>query len=122
MLPEVIGAKKLLRLVALAKLVDVIQMLGSRFPIGWPRKLLTAIPTNVSYARMGWRYMEHSYIVLAQLRASGDAMQVTMNTRKGSTGPRMPTQVERILVPFSLILILETIGTVVTGVYGIILV
>jgi hypothetical protein len=47
-LAEVIRPVELLRLVALSKLVDVVQMLSSDVPLRWVWKFFTAIATNVS--------------------------------------------------------------------------
>jgi hypothetical protein len=56
-LSKMVGTEELLGLVALAKFVHVIQVLGPSVPIRWIRKLFTAISTDVGCSRMGRRCM-----------------------------------------------------------------
>lgn len=46
-LTEVVGTKEFLGLVALAKLVHVIEVLGPRLPIGRVRKLFAAVAAHI---------------------------------------------------------------------------
>jgi hypothetical protein len=77
MLSKMIGAEKLLSLIAFAEFMHVIQMFCSGLPIRGKWEFLTAITTYVGYARMGGRGVEGS-----------------MHTRKCSARPRMTPQVE----------------------------
>lgn len=52
-LAEVIRPVEFLRLVALSKLVDVIQMLSSDVPLRWVWKFVATIATNVSIGGRG---------------------------------------------------------------------
>jgi hypothetical protein len=99
MLSKVIGAEKLLGLIALSKFVHVIQMLAAGVPIGRQWEFFTAISANIGHARMSWRGVE-----------SG------LDACKRSARPRMTSQVERVLVSLGLVLIFEAIGTELAGV------
>ena len=52
-LAEVIRSIELLRLIALPKLVNVVQMLSSDVPLRWVGKLFATIAANVSVGRRG---------------------------------------------------------------------
>jgi hypothetical protein len=52
-LSKMIGAEKLLGMVALAKLVHVIQMFGPSLPICGQWELFAAIAAHIGCARMG---------------------------------------------------------------------
>lgn len=58
-LAEVVCTKELLRLVTLAELVHVVQMIGTHVPLWWIGELLTAIPARVHCA-IRHRRMERS--------------------------------------------------------------
>lgn len=58
MLAEVIGAVELLRLVTLAELVHVIQVLGPQIPVCGVGELLTAVSANVGRGGMDGRGVE----------------------------------------------------------------
>jgi hypothetical protein len=72
-----IGTEELLGLVAFAKLVHVIQVLGPGVPLRWIRELLTAISTDIGCSRMGWR-----------------GMICRMHACQRSAGPRMKTKMK----------------------------
>lgn len=88
-----IGAEEFLGLVALAELVHVIQMFGPSVPIRGKWELLTAITADVGYARMGCGGVEGR-----------------VHARERSARPRVTPKMERILVPFGLVLVLEPVG------------
>lgn len=70
-LPEVVSSKEFLCLVTLAKLVDVVQVLGSHVPLRRVAKLFAAVATGVCTVRRG-RSMESRF-----------------DARQSSTGPRV---------------------------------
>lgn len=51
MLTKVISAEELLRLVALSKFVDVVEMFRADIPLRWVRKLFAAVATQVRTTR-----------------------------------------------------------------------
>lgn len=98
MLAEMVGAEELLRLVALSKLMDVIQVLRADVPLGWIRELLATVAARVHTIAIE-RSMERSFYA-----------------RKSGTAPRMTPQMQGVLVSFSFILVLEAVRTVCAGV------
>jgi hypothetical protein len=91
-LSKMICAEELLGMIAFAKFVHVIQMLGPHLPIRGKWELLPAITAYIGCTRMGLGGVEGR-----------------LYTCKRSARPRMTPEMERILVPFGLVLILETI-------------
>jgi hypothetical protein len=99
MLPEMIGAEELFRLVAFAEFVHVIEMFWSRFPISRIREFFTTVTTDIGCSGAGrWR------------------MKSSMDTRKGRTRPRMSAEMQRVLMAFCFVLVFETIWTVLANV------
>ena len=96
---KVIGAEELLGRIAFAEFVHVIKMLGPSVPIRGKWKLLTAITACVGYARMGLRGVKGG-----------------MRARKCSARPRVPPEMERVLMSFGLVLVLETVRTELAGI------
>jgi hypothetical protein len=119
MLAEVIRSVELLRRVALAELVHILQMAYPLFPIllrsmswrhttaqgtaAWPAsrpsKLFTTVPASVGLTRPGRRFVERPVV-----------------SRQCRTRPGVTAYMERVLVTLGLVLVLETIGAVVTSV------
>jgi hypothetical protein len=91
-LSEVVGAEELLRLVALAKLVHIGQVLKARLPVGRRGKLLAAVAARVRGGRLVWR------------RVKG-----RLEVRQRRARPRVPAQVQAVLVPLRLVLVLEAV-------------
>jgi hypothetical protein len=93
-LSEMIRSEELLRLVAFAKLVRVVEMLVSFIPVGRIGELLSTIPANISDSGV-------------------DAGRVEGGVRafERSTRPGMAPKMERVLVTFSFILVLEPVPT-----------
>jgi hypothetical protein len=91
-LSEVVGAEELLRLVALAKLVHVSQMLKARLPVGRRGKLLAAVAARVRGGRLVRRRVEGR-----------------LEVRQRRARPRVAAQVQAVLVPLRLVLVLEAI-------------
>ena len=98
-LAKVIGAEELLGLVAFAKLMHVIQVLGPSVPIRGIGELLTAITAYVGCCRVGWR-----------------GVKGRTHTSERSARPRMPPKMERVLVSFGLVLVLESVRAVLARV------
>jgi hypothetical protein len=95
MLSEVICTEKLLCLVTLAKLVRVIQMLCPGIPVRGIRELFATEATLVGCSWEGWIGVECS-----------------LHARQRRAWPGMSSQMQRILVAFSLILVFEPIRAV----------
>lgn len=91
-LSKVIGAEELLGVVAFAEFVHVIQVFGAYLPIRRHWKLFTAITAYIGYAQMGLRGVE------CRVRAC-----------ECSARPRVTPEMERILVPFCFVLVLEPV-------------
>jgi hypothetical protein len=94
MLSKVIGAEKLLGLIAFSELVHVIQMLAAGVPVGRQGEFFTAISADIGHARMSRRGVESR-----------------LDACKRRARPRMTSQVERVLVSLGLVLVFEAIGT-----------
>jgi len=94
-LSEVIGAEEFFCLVALAKLVQVIEVLGPCLPISRVGELVAAVP---AYVGDGW--------------ACRGGVECGLDAGEGSTGPRVSTQMQRILVPLGFIFVFEAIRAV----------
>jgi hypothetical protein len=106
MLPEVVCAEELLGMVTFTKFVDVYQMLYPNIPVNFscdlaidtiwsystPQELIATVTTGVC---LSW--------------ASGRAVKCGITTRKCGARPRMATKMKRILMPLSLILVLEAV-------------
>lgn len=99
MLTEMVCAKELFGLVALAKLMRVIQVLCSGIPVRWVRKFFAAEPTQVGRC---W--------------TSRVGVERSLNTSKCSTRPGMTPQMQRILMTLGLIFVLEPVRAVLTNV------
>lgn len=99
MLSEVICAEELLGLVALAELVRMVQMLCSGVPVGGVRKLLA---TESAYVGGGW--------------TSRGRVKCSLYASERSTRPGVSPQMQRILVAFSLVLVLEPIRAILANV------
>lgn len=95
-LAEMICTVELFGLIALAELVDLGQMLGPGVPVCGVGKFLTTVAANVRH-RMPAGGVESCW------HAAG---------LEGRAGPRMSTEMQRVLVPLCLVLVLEAIGAV----------
>jgi hypothetical protein len=98
MLPKMVGAEELLRLVALSEFVYVVQVLGADIPLWWIGELLATVATEIGASR--------------RLRGVESGLYACENRAT----PTMPTQMEGILVSFGFILVLEAIRTIRTRV------
>lgn len=116
MLAEVVGTEEFLRLVAFPELVNLGKMTAACVPV-WLWKILefvSAIPTNLRVGDSvrggelavrvvgedGCRRVEGSLVIVGQ----------------SCTGPRVLAEVKRILMPFSLVLILKFVVAPLTRV------
>lgn len=96
MLPEVIGAVELLRLVALAELVHVVQVLGAQVPVGGVvGELVAAVAAYVGGSGVHGRGVEGG-----------------VDAGECGAGPGVATEMERVLVALSLVFVFEAIGAV----------
>lgn len=98
MLAEVIGAEKLLCLVALAKLVHMVKMFRAELPSRRIRKLLAAVAADVSAV------------------AGHGRVECCFWAGERSAGPRMTSQVKGVLVALCFVLVFEAVGTISTTV------
>lgn len=96
-LAEVICAVELFGLIALAEFVDLGQMLGPGFPVCGVGEFLTTVAANVCRRGMPVGGVERCW----------DASDL-----EGRAGPRVSTEMQRVLVPLGLVLVLEAIRTV----------
>jgi hypothetical protein len=99
MLSEVVCAEEFLGLVALAKLVRMVQMLCSDVPVGRVGELLATESADVG---RGW--------------TSRRRVKRSLYASERSTRPGVSPQVQRILVAFSLVLVLEPIWAILANV------
>jgi hypothetical protein len=113
MLPEMIRPEKLLGMVAFPELMHLLQVSYSEIPVllccyshlgSWRRRgdartreIFATISTRICLIWTGWRCVECGRV-----------------TRKRSARPRMAAKMQRILVSFCFILVLETIGAICT--------
>lgn len=93
-LAEVIGAEELLGLVAFAKFVNMVEMLGACFPARRVGELFTTVPTDVRTV------------------ASHGGVEGGFRPGERGAGPGMTTQVKGILVAFGFVLVFEAVRTV----------
>jgi len=94
-LPEVIGTVEFFGLIALAELVNLAQMLGPGVPVCGVDEFLSTVAAHVGRCGMGCRSMEGG-----------------LNSGQGCARPRVPSEVQRVLVSLGLVLVLEAIRTV----------
>jgi hypothetical protein len=95
MLSEVICTEKLLCLVTLAKFVRVVQMLCPGIPVRGIRELFATEATQIGCSWAGWI-----------------GVKCSVHSRQRRARPGMSSQMQRILVAFSLILVFEPIRAV----------
>ena len=116
MLAEMIGTKKLLGLVAFAKLVNTIEMRTACFPIrSWlvGELCATVSASIVCRERCGRRWrLRLRRAVVGRRNISGSVERAIEIAAEGSARPGMFPKVKRILVTLGFIFILEPIGAV----------
>lgn len=93
-LSKMVGSEEFLGQIAFAEFVLVIEVLRAHVPFGWIRELFSTESADVSRV----------------LRRRG--VKRGLNARKCRARPRMFSEMQRVLVPLRLILVLETIGTI----------
>ena len=111
MLPEVIGPEELFALVAFTKLVDGGKMIATNHPIlCWKvRKLFTTVSAHIEFCRharlLWWSVVGICVRGNRIARMKGSLVVVV----QGSTRPRVPPKVERVLMAFGLVLVFEAV-------------
>jgi len=98
-LAEVISPEELFGLITFAKLVHMIEVFQSRIPNWRVWKFLAAISTYISRKRPSLRYVEGG-----------------LDAGKRSTRPRVPAQMQGVLMTLRFILVFKSIRTVLTDV------
>lgn len=99
MLPEVVCTEEFLGLVTLSELMHMVQVFRARFPIGRIGEFFSTVAAYVSCSWSSW-----------------GGMKGGRDTGQGSTRPRMSAEMQRVLMTFGLVLVLETVWTVLTDV------
>lgn len=92
MLSEMIRAVKLLRLVAFTELVHVVEVLGADVPL--------------------WRVWKLETAVAAGVGTIGGAVEGGFDTGERSAGPGVFAEMERVLVAFGFVFVLEAVRAV----------
>ena len=102
-LPKVIGAEELLRLVALAEFVDVIEVFPSSVPVSGIGEFLSTVPAEV-YSRL----YKAGRVVRWMKRG--------LDSSQSGARPAMPSEMQGVLMSLCLIFVLKTVRTVLTDV------
>lgn len=97
-LTEVVGAEELLRLVALSKLMHVVEVFGAKIPPRRVGKFFATVTTDICTI------------------ASHGLVEGCFCTSKCSAGPGVASQVKGVLVAFCFILVFEAVGAVSTAI------
>lgn len=95
-LSEMVSPEELLRLVALAKFVHMVEMLGPQIPLWWVGEFLATVSTHIMSA------------------ASRRGVKGGLDTSKSSTRPTVTSQVQGVLMSLGFILVFEPVRTVST--------
>ena len=92
-LAEMIRAEKLLRLVALAEFVHVVQVLGAKVPLRRVGELVAAVAADVGAVDAG-------------------LVEGCLGAGEGSAGPGVLSEVEGVLVALGFVFVFEAVGAV----------
>ena len=114
MLTEVIGAEKLLGLVAFAKLVIPVQVTGALIPIGWlVAEFCAAVAAGVV---CGWYrvWLTRDDVRIGEFRGGKESIHNVLS--KDGTGPGVPAKVEGILMTLHFIFVFKSIGAILTAI------
>lgn len=110
-LTEVVCAVKLLGRVALPKLVHLLEVTDALFPILVSGSFLHGTPVARAGRRAGaGEFVSTVAAGISLARAVGGLVEGTVVARQRRARPRMTSHMQRILVAFSLILILEAVA------------
>lgn len=114
MLTEVVGAEELLRLIAFTELVYVGEMLATGVPIGrgivW--KLFAAVSASIERRHRVQRRCRLTRAVFGRRDGGRRVEGGVVLTAKDRTRPGMLAKVERILMSFGFVFVLEAVVTV----------